>query len=102
MNWDVFFDIFNKLPRQGPGTNASTKRAYEILTDLPKVPRILDVGCGTGIQTVELARISGGRITAVDLYPQFLESLEKNGKEAGVLDRIEILQGDMFKLDFPD
>jgi len=41
------------------------------MEDRRKYVRILDIGCGPGMQTVELARISAGRITAVDNYQPY-------------------------------
>ena len=45
---------------------AYTRRAYRMLPHLAK-PRILDIGCGTGVSTLELARISDGDLVAVDI-----------------------------------
>ena len=45
---EVFWEIHRGLPREGPGDNASTRRAFLMLKELPKNPRILDIGCGTG------------------------------------------------------
>jgi len=100
--WEIFFDIFDPLPRQGPGNNESTRKAYSMLPDLPPSPRILDVGCGTGIQTIELARISGGKVTGVDNHQHFLDVLKRNAMDAGVSERVEAVEGDMFKLEYPD
>jgi len=45
----VFWEVHSGLPREGPGDNKSTKKAYMMLEDLPKNPCILDVGCGPGM-----------------------------------------------------
>ena len=50
--------------------------------------KILDIGCGTGGQTLNLANNTAAQITAVDMLPQFLETLMKNAKENNLLDRI--------------
>jgi ubiquinone/menaquinone biosynthesis C-methylase UbiE len=100
--WEIFFDIFDPLPRQGPGDNGSTRKAYSMLSDLPASPRILDVGCGTGIQTIELGRISGGTVTGVDNHQHFLDVLRKNSDSSGLGERIKTVNGDMFKLEYPD
>jgi cyclopropane fatty-acyl-phospholipid synthase-like methyltransferase len=98
----IFFEIHQDNPREGPGDNASTRRAYEMLQDLPPEPQILDIGCGPGMQTLELARISGGRITAVDNYWPFLDRLKQNAKEAGLEDRIRIINQSMFSLELTE
>ena len=43
-----------------------TRRAYHMLPKLEK-PRILDVGCGSGIPTLELAKLSEGEIMGIDI-----------------------------------
>ena len=44
---DFFYEIFSDLPRQGPGDNNSTQKAYSLLTGIPEKPQILDIACGT-------------------------------------------------------
>lgn len=100
--WKYFFEVFDHLPRGGPGSNATTRKAYRSLGTLPKGPRILDVGCGPGMQTLELARISGGHITAIDLHQPFLDRLRDASMNVGLEDRIEPVNMDMSKLTFPD
>jgi len=73
----IFWEIHNSLPRKGPGDNKSTRKAYKMLKELPENPRILDIGCGPGMQTIELAKISNGEIIAVDSHQPFLEQLKK-------------------------
>ena len=65
------YELCERLPRCGPGDNQSTRRAFNTMTKLPKEPSILDIGCGTGMQTIELAKISNGKIIAVDNYQGF-------------------------------
>jgi len=52
---DIFFEIHKDLPREGPGGNEYTRKAFYMLGDLPPEPYILDIGCGPGMQTIELA-----------------------------------------------
>jgi len=44
--WQIFFEIYEDLPRQGPGNKTSTHKAFALLADLVAEPRILDIGCG--------------------------------------------------------
>ena len=97
-----FWVIHSGLPREGPGDNKSTRRAYRMLKDLPENPRILDVGCGPGMQTVELAKLSGGQIVALDAHEPFLEQLKEAAKKEGVNDKIKAAKGDMRNLEFED
>ncbi len=97
---DYFMELYGHLPRAGPGDNESTRNAFAMMQDIPPEPRILDIGCGPGVQTLELARISNGVIVALDLMPQMIARVKKATVEEGIADRIEILQMDMNKMDF--
>ncbi len=90
-----------ELPRLGAGTDACTRKAWEILTDLPPTPNILDVGCGTGAPTLELARCSSGAITALDYHQPNLTELEKRSAQNGFNDRITTLCQSMLDVAFP-
>lgn len=72
-----------------------------MLKDIPKNPRILDIGCGPGMQTIQLAKLSQGQIIALDNHKPFLEELRKNAKKEGVDLRIKLVEGDMLALDYP-
>ena len=98
----VFFEIHQGLPREAPGDNASTRRAFAALTNLPAQPKILDIGCGPGSETLELARLTGGSITAVDIHQPFLETLKQRAQEQSVAERITTLNASMFLLDFEE
>lgn len=99
----IFYHIFEQLPRVGPGNYDSTKKAYNILRQTkpqPENPRILDIGCGTGLHTIDLAKLSNGRITALDSHREFLDSLEQHAKDQGMADSIDCILGDMGAMDF--
>ncbi len=97
---DYFIELYGALPRAGPGDTASTRRALEMMTDLPPNPRILDIGCGPGMQTVELLRISGGTVVALDLLPRMISRVKEAAVRAGVTDRLETVQADMNDMAF--
>jgi len=65
-------------------------------------PRILDIGCGSGVPTMELARLSNGQIIGLDIEQSLLDQLARKIKEAGLADRVKTLKCSMFELDFPD
>lgn len=100
---EILYKLFSGNPRQGPGSNECTRRAFNMCTGLPQYPSILDIGCGTGMQTLELARITGGHghITALDNYQPMLDTLNQQAQEKGLADRITTVNGSMFELPFP-
>ena len=97
---DVLYELFSNMPRQGPGSKESTRKAYRLIPRLPPQPHILDVGCGSGMQTLELARISNGKITALDNYQPFLDDLRKHAKSEGLDEKIQTINGSMLELPF--
>ena len=86
---DAFFDVQSDLPRQGPGESESTRRALALCKSLPSAPRVLDVGCGPGAQTLVLAEeLRDASITAIDVHQPYLEELQARAEAAGVSDRV--------------
>lgn len=96
----VFAEVHDEIPRGGPGDFESTRKAFRMLAALPEQPRILDVGCGPGVQTLDLARLTDGAITAVDNHEHFLGRLRGTLAQSGLADRVTVLEQDMFRLRF--
>jgi len=97
---EYFYELFYNLPRGGPGDNKFTRKAFSYLKNLPDEPLILDIGCGHGMQTIELARISKGKIIALDNYQPFLDILMQNAAKEGFQDRIILKNQSMLEMDF--
>ncbi|MCK5015164.1 MAG: class I SAM-dependent methyltransferase [Candidatus Omnitrophica bacterium] len=94
------YELCERLPRCGPGDNESTRRAYESILEVPKQPFILDIGCGTGMQTLELARISEGKIIALDNCQGFLDILMNRAVEDRLQDFVTPKNMSMREMDF--
>ncbi|HET6564252.1 MAG TPA: methyltransferase domain-containing protein [Xanthomonadales bacterium] len=64
---------------------------------------ILDLGCGPGFASIELARLVGpdGRIEAIDAAETFLTPLQKSLDAAG-LDQVRVQQGNAQEIPLPD
>jgi SAM-dependent methyltransferase len=97
---EILYELFSGNPRQGPGSNECTRKAYSMCRELPAKPEILDVGCGSGTQTLELARISPGRITALDNYQPLLDQAIKRAQAEGLDGKITTVNLSMFELPF--
>ena len=93
--WSFFFEIYEAIPRQGPGDRASTERALSLLPPLTRDQRILDAGCGAGTQTLDLARATDARIVAVDFHAPFVSTLTARATELGLAHRITPIVGDL-------
>lgn len=97
---ESFFSIYENVARKGPGDYKSTRRAYELCKDLPDTPHILDIGCGSGTNAIDLATMSTAHITAVDLYEPYVLETRHNAEAAGLGDRITAETGDMANLHY--
>ena len=98
----VFRDIHQGLPRQGPGTDAATLAALELCAGLPEQARVLDIGCGPGMQTLAIARSRNAQVVAVDVDETFLAQLNQSARAAALADRITTRAFDMNELPFND
>jgi ubiquinone/menaquinone biosynthesis C-methylase UbiE len=95
-----FYQIFEVLPRQGPGCTGATKKAWSYLPPLSEGAQILDIGCGSGAQTRDLAALSTGTITAVDNHQPFLDSVRAQSGKDGMDGRIKTVCASMDALPF--
>ena len=88
----------NERVRRNPRTEAVWAQLYESLAALStstgrRVLDIVDLGGGSGVFAVPLARI-GHRVTVVDPSPNALATLARRAAEAGVADQVTGVQGD--------
>ncbi|MGH3135949.1 MAG: methyltransferase domain-containing protein [Gaiellaceae bacterium] len=64
---------------------------------------VLDLGCGSGIDSILAALRVGatGRVVALDFLPEMLERTAAAAEEAG-LDNVDVLEGEMEAIPLPD
>lgn len=75
--------------------------AGHLLPHLSPGQRLLDVGCGPGTITVDLAeRVAPGEVVAIDVVPQVLEGARSLAEARGVSVHFQL--GDVCALDFAD
>ncbi|MEJ2118650.1 MAG: class I SAM-dependent methyltransferase [Alphaproteobacteria bacterium] len=78
-----------------------TRKAYTLLR-LPEQPRILDIGCGRGLQTIELARLSNGKIIGIDIDNDVLSQMEQRIKQEGASAQITVFARSLYETGFDD
>jgi len=78
-----------------------TRQAFQVLPYMNK-PRILDIGCGTGIPTLELAGLSQGDVTGIDIDEPAIDRFNRRIEEAGLSDRVQAIHVSMFDMAFAD
>ena len=71
---------------------------------LPKLdkPRIMDLGCGSGVPTMELARLGQGEVIGIDIDQPALDKLTKKIREAGFSNRVQAVNCSILDIVFPD
>jgi ubiquinone/menaquinone biosynthesis C-methylase UbiE len=72
-----------------------------MLPELDK-PRILDIGCGSGVPTMELARLGQGQVIGIDVDQRALDKLNRKIREAGFADRVQAMNCSILDMLFPD
>ncbi|MER6213520.1 methyltransferase domain-containing protein [Streptomyces sp. NPDC001674] len=82
---------------------ASNSAAY-LVGELRPGMRLLDVGCGPGTITADLAELvgPGGRVTAVDAAPDVLDQAAAYAAERGLEGAVDFAVADVHALEFPD
>jgi 2-polyprenyl-3-methyl-5-hydroxy-6-metoxy-1,4-benzoquinol methylase len=68
---------------------------------LPSDARILEIGCGSGLTSVHLAR-EGYTIQAIDSVDAMVEATRQHAREAGVSHRVIVSKRDVFDLRYPE
>lgn len=96
-------DFSTELDRDGLRAhfNTFTREAFQRLPKLNR-PRILDIGCGTGVPSLELASVSDGEIFGIDIDEAALEVFSTKISDAGLQDRVKAVKCSLYKIDFPD
>lgn len=99
--WEIFFEIYENLPRQGPGNRTCAAKALGLCRELRESPAILDLGCGVGGQTLQLAELTSGVILAIDSHAPSIKRLHAAVAERGLSQRISAIAGDMAQPEQP-
>jgi ubiquinone/menaquinone biosynthesis C-methylase UbiE len=94
--------VFDGLDRLAPGSESSTLRALELARKVREPASILDIGCGTGGQTLVLARNTSAAITAVDTSESFLATLRDRAAREGLSGRVIAHAMSMSEIEFAD
>ena len=86
--------LFGGMEKLGPGGNVHTLHVLRLLPQQP-LHVIVDAGCGTGRQTMVLAKELGTLVHALDTYEPFLHDLTQRATAAGIAHLIQTHAMDM-------
>lgn len=78
-----------------------TKITFELLPYIDR-PKILDVGCGTGVPTIELANLSKGEIIGLDIDKGKLDKFKEKIRKLGLEHRVKAVNRSFFHNNFSD
>lgn len=95
----IMLEFFEPLELLGPADPASTTRALSRVA-LSDDAVVVDAGCGTGRQTLQLLQETSAKIVATDLHRALLDQLRERAAELGFADRLRVDQADMNALPF--
>ena len=82
MRTGILDELYAGLDEGSGARYEYTRRAYGMLTGMDQ-PRLLDVGCGRGGVTLELAQLTGGEVVAIDVDASSLETLRARARQEG-------------------
>lgn len=97
-------DLADRLEKRGIAPDEVAARgAYLDLLGIAPGDRVLDVGCGSGVVTREIAkRVGSGRAVGVDPSAALLTIAREIAARTSVADRIEFREGSALALPFAD
>ena len=99
-DYELICEYFSSIERQGPGSPATTLKALSFIDNLTSESQIVDIGCGTGGQTMALAGHTSGHITGIDLFPTFIDLFNNNARKLNLQHRVRGIVGSMEALSF--
>ncbi len=81
-----------------------SKYTIDAFRKLPKLekPRILDIGCGSGVPTMELAKLSDGEVIGIDIDQESLDRLSRKIEQEGLTNRVKAVKCSLINIKFPD
>ncbi|MCD4793826.1 MAG: class I SAM-dependent methyltransferase [Bacteroidales bacterium] len=98
---ELLVDFYKNTERQGPGSSFETEQALNFMNiSKEQKLKVADIGCGSGGQTLTLAKNIEGQITAVDLFSDFLDELNLKAEELGFPEKIKTVEKSMEDLPF--
>jgi release factor glutamine methyltransferase len=93
LNFDVTPDVL--IPR--PETETLVVRAIDLAKQHGGELRIADVGTGSGIIAVTMAKqVKKSQVMAIDVSPAAIEVAKRNAEKHGVADRVQFVESDLF------
>ncbi len=97
--WSIHLKVDPRVLIPRPETELLVEQSLSILTAarLERTPHVLEIGTGSGAVAISLAtEVRDVFVVATDVSGEALLLARENAKSAGVLQRIEFVNGDLF------
>ncbi len=101
MTIDIYEELNDGLAGVSPARLRYTRKAFQMLPHLDR-PCILDVGCGQGGPTLELARLSCGQVIGLDIASAALSQLARRAVAEGLTDCVQVVCCSMCQIGLPN
>lgn len=103
INWADWYDFLGETgaPIVHLGGVATTGELLE-MCHITEDRRVLDVGCGTGLTTCEIAERYGSQVVGIDISKKMIESAKRRAHNQRLEDKVEFRVADVFQLPFED
>ena len=79
----------------GTGNHETTRLCLQMIEQTYRGGRALDIGTGSGILAIALAKLGARDVTAVDLDPVAVSAARQNVDRNGLSEQVAVLQGDL-------
>jgi SAM-dependent methyltransferase len=89
-------------PQPSPSPSESPSRAPDVVYVPTPDDVVYDLGSGDGRIVIKAAQTFGARGVGVEIRPDLVQKARQNAQKAGVSDRVQFLQQDLFQTDLRD
>jgi ubiquinone/menaquinone biosynthesis C-methylase UbiE len=93
--------VLEEIEQARTGFLKYTRKAF-LRLDHQERPQILDIGCGSGIPTIELAKLSNGEVTGIDIDQSCIDELSRKIRKEALSNRVKGISLSMFEMEYPD
>jgi len=99
---DLIIETHLGLERQGPGSPEVINKALSFIDNHKTFDKVLDLACGSGGQTMVLAKNINGKIIGVDIVPELIAIFNDNARKLNFDKRVNGIIGSMDKIPIQD
>ena len=97
---DWIIETHRGLDRQGPGSTEMTLKALGLIGSLNGIARTVNMGCGTGGETMVLAQhLPASSVLGIDNIPDFIDAFNGRARQMHLNQRVKGMVGSIEELE---